>query len=193
MSASERARRPFSGSARESLADGAGASPVALWAPVAEHLAEQDAEEVAIAARRLPEQELVRRQKLDEMRERGFDPYAVDFQRDDMIGPIRERFQDLEADARTGEPTGVLKDAAQDLVERAVPEKTFDEKHAAARESVTRSFYHSAWAPATRGGQKQEQAFLFQSGCFCGMIIPFCPHRHMDFPNSGRTGNEAFP
>jgi len=36
-------------------------------------------------------------------------------------------------DARTGEPTGVLKDAAQDLVERAVPEKTFDEKHAAAR------------------------------------------------------------
>jgi hypothetical protein len=36
-------------------------------------------------------------------------------------------------DARTGEPTGILKDAAQDLVERAVPEKTFDEKHAAAR------------------------------------------------------------
>ena len=72
--------------------------------PVAEQLAEQDAEEVAIAARRLPEQELVRRQKLDEMRERGFDPYAVDFQRDDMIDrPIRERFADLEPDARTGE------------------------------------------------------------------------------------------
>src|SRR5690606_28405763 len=68
-----------------------------------EQLAEQDAEEVAIAARRLPEQELVRRQKLDEMRERGFDPYAVDFQRDDLIGPIRERFADLEPDARTGE------------------------------------------------------------------------------------------
>ena len=36
-------------------------------------------------------------------------------------------------DAKTGEPTGVLKDAAQDLVERTIPPKTFDEKHAAAR------------------------------------------------------------
>jgi predicted amidohydrolase YtcJ len=36
-------------------------------------------------------------------------------------------------DARTGEPTGVLKDAAQGLVERAIPEKTFAEKRAAAR------------------------------------------------------------
>ena len=35
-------------------------------------------------------------------------------------------------EARTGEPTGILKDAAQGLVERVVPEKTFDEKHAAA-------------------------------------------------------------
>src|SRR5215475_7684239 len=32
-----------------------------------------------------------------------------------------------------GEPTGVLKDAAEDLVDRVVPEKTFDEKHTAAR------------------------------------------------------------
>jgi predicted amidohydrolase YtcJ len=36
-------------------------------------------------------------------------------------------------DAKTGEPTGVLKDAAEDLVDRVVPEKTFDEKHVAAR------------------------------------------------------------
>jgi predicted amidohydrolase YtcJ len=35
-------------------------------------------------------------------------------------------------DPQTGEPTGVLKDAAQELVERAIPEKTFSEKHAAA-------------------------------------------------------------
>ena len=36
-------------------------------------------------------------------------------------------------DAKTGEPTGVLKDAAQELVDRAVPAKTFEEKHIAAR------------------------------------------------------------
>ncbi len=35
-------------------------------------------------------------------------------------------------DPKTGEPTGVLKDAAEDLVDRAVPAKSFDEKHAAA-------------------------------------------------------------
>ncbi len=36
-------------------------------------------------------------------------------------------------DAKTGEPTGVLKDGAQNLVDRVIPEKTFDEKHTAAR------------------------------------------------------------
>ena len=36
-------------------------------------------------------------------------------------------------DPKTGEPTGVLKDAAQDLVERAIPPKSFEEKHIAAR------------------------------------------------------------
>jgi len=36
-------------------------------------------------------------------------------------------------DPKTGEPTGVLKDAAQDLVERAIPPKSFEEKHVAAR------------------------------------------------------------
>jgi predicted amidohydrolase YtcJ len=36
-------------------------------------------------------------------------------------------------DAKTGEPTGVLKDAAEELVDRAVPAKTFEEKHIAAR------------------------------------------------------------
>ena len=33
----------------------------------------------------------------------------------------------------SGEPTGVLKDAAEDLVDRVVPEKTFEEKHTAAK------------------------------------------------------------
>jgi len=36
-------------------------------------------------------------------------------------------------DPKTGEPTGILKDGAEDLVERAIPEKTFEEKHVAAR------------------------------------------------------------
>lgn len=36
-------------------------------------------------------------------------------------------------DSKTGEPTGVLKDAAEDLVDRAVPSKSFDERHVAAR------------------------------------------------------------
>ena len=35
-------------------------------------------------------------------------------------------------DPKTGEPTGVLKDGAEELVDRVVPEKSFEEKHAAA-------------------------------------------------------------
>jgi predicted amidohydrolase YtcJ len=36
-------------------------------------------------------------------------------------------------DHKTGEPTGILKDGAESLVDRVVPEKTFDEKHIAAK------------------------------------------------------------
>ncbi len=36
-------------------------------------------------------------------------------------------------DEQTGEPTGILKDAAEDLVDRVVPEKSFEEKLKAAR------------------------------------------------------------
>ena len=36
-------------------------------------------------------------------------------------------------DHNTGEPTGVLKDGAETLVDRVVPDKTFDEKHIAAK------------------------------------------------------------
>ena len=35
-------------------------------------------------------------------------------------------------DPRTGEPTGVLKDSAESLLERAIPDKTFEEKYGAA-------------------------------------------------------------
>jgi hypothetical protein len=36
-------------------------------------------------------------------------------------------------DAITGEPTGILKDGAESLVERVVPDKSFEEKHVAAK------------------------------------------------------------
>jgi predicted amidohydrolase YtcJ len=36
-------------------------------------------------------------------------------------------------DAKSGEATGVLKDAAQEIVERVIPKKSFEEKHTAAR------------------------------------------------------------
>jgi hypothetical protein len=36
-------------------------------------------------------------------------------------------------DPKTGEPTGVLKDSAEDLVDHVVPDKSFDEKHVAAK------------------------------------------------------------
>ncbi len=36
-------------------------------------------------------------------------------------------------DAKTGEPTGVLKDGAETLIDRVIPDKTFDEKLIAAR------------------------------------------------------------
>jgi predicted amidohydrolase YtcJ len=52
------------------------------------------------------------------------------------LAGIRRQTQDppgglIVRDAR-GEPTGLLKDAAQELVERVIPSKTFEEKHAAA-------------------------------------------------------------
>jgi lysyl-tRNA synthetase class 2 len=57
--------------------------------------------------RDLPEQEKVRRAKLEGIRARGVDPYATDFQRDDLIGQVRERFADLGPDTRTGESVRV--------------------------------------------------------------------------------------
>lgn len=99
----EKPKAPFTGKRRESLADGNAGSPVALWAPVAARLTAADEQASALPERRLPEQELVRRRKLQAMRDRGVDPYATDFDRQDMIGAIRERFPELAPDTRTGE------------------------------------------------------------------------------------------
>ena len=45
-------------------------------------------------------------------------------------------------DAKTGEPTGVLKDAAQNFVWKVVPEPTFDEKLEAARAATNHAAAH---------------------------------------------------
>lgn len=50
----------------------------------------------------LPEQERFRRQKLDQMRAAGLDPYTTTFSPDRSIDSIKSEFGGLEADARTG-------------------------------------------------------------------------------------------
>ena len=40
-------------------------------------------------------------------------------------------------DPKTGEPTGLLKDGAESLVDRVVPDKTFEEKHIAAKAATS--------------------------------------------------------
>lgn len=50
----------------------------------------------------LPEQERFRRQKLEQMRESGLDPYTTTFAPNRSINSIKSEFDDLEPDARTG-------------------------------------------------------------------------------------------
>ena len=45
-----------------------------------------------------------RLQKLEQLRERGVDPYPVGFRRDHTVADVRERFTGLAPDAQTGEP-----------------------------------------------------------------------------------------
>ena len=55
----------------------------------------------------LPEQERVRREKLERMRAEGVDPYPLGFPRTTAIADLRERFPDLPPDTATGEHVGV--------------------------------------------------------------------------------------
>ena len=48
-----------------------------------------------------------RLQKLEQLRERGVDPYPVGFRRDHTVADVRERFTGLAPDAQTGEPVRV--------------------------------------------------------------------------------------
>jgi lysyl-tRNA synthetase class 2 len=55
----------------------------------------------------LPEQQRVRREKLDRIRERGGEPYPVTVPRTTSIGPLREKYADLAADDATGDRVSV--------------------------------------------------------------------------------------
>lgn len=86
-------------------------SPVALMAAAdaarAQELEAAAAAEQADPYAGLPEQERIRRQKLELMRERGVDPYATGFTRTSSISQIRAKYPDLEPDTRTGEITSI--------------------------------------------------------------------------------------
>ena len=49
--------------------------------------------------RELTEQELVRRQKAENLRELGLDPFGHRFERTDYSEDIKEKYQDVEHDA----------------------------------------------------------------------------------------------
>ena len=55
----------------------------------------------------LPEQERVRREKLERLRASGVDPYPVQVPRSATLAEVRARFPDLAADAATGEQVAV--------------------------------------------------------------------------------------
>ena len=55
----------------------------------------------------LPEQERVRREKLDRIRERGGEPYPVSVPRTVTIGALREKYADLATDSTTGDRVSV--------------------------------------------------------------------------------------
>ena len=56
----------------------------------------------------LPEQERVRREKLERLRAGGVDPYPVHVPRTAALAEVRERFPDLAADTTTGEHVAVV-------------------------------------------------------------------------------------
>ncbi len=86
------------------LLAGAKNSPVAL---IAAEQARYDEAQAAAALEsplnRLPEQERVRREKLEQMVAAGMDPYIAEFHPDTDIADIRARYPDLAPDTRTGE------------------------------------------------------------------------------------------
>jgi lysyl-tRNA synthetase class 2 len=68
---------------------------------------EEAADATRLPARRLSEQERVRHDKLDRLREAGIDPYPLGFGRTASVAEVRERFGSLPPDTHTGETTAV--------------------------------------------------------------------------------------
>ncbi len=91
------------------LLAGAKGAPLALIAADEERWAAEQAEraEHDSPLSRLPEQERVRREKLEALVARGKDPFTADFAPTDEIGRIRAEFPDLAPDTRTGRTVAI--------------------------------------------------------------------------------------
>jgi lysyl-tRNA synthetase class 2 len=68
---------------------------------------EEEADAARMPVRRLSEQERVRHDKLERLREAGIDPYAPGFARTATVAQVRERFGALAPDTHTGETVAV--------------------------------------------------------------------------------------
>jgi lysyl-tRNA synthetase class 2 len=68
---------------------------------------EEAADAARLPARRLSEQERVRHDKLERLREAGIDPYPLGFDRTATAAQVRERFGTLAPDSHTGETVAV--------------------------------------------------------------------------------------
>ncbi len=91
------------GAAGSPLLAGTKNAPVALIAAEEAEYAEHEATRVVESPlSRLPEQERVRREKLERMVARGMDPYIAEFHPDTDIAQIRDEFAALAPDTRTG-------------------------------------------------------------------------------------------
>lgn len=67
-----------------------------------------DALEEAMSAHRLPEQQRVRRAKVDRLRERGIDPYPVGYPRTHTLALVRTEAGELAPDTSTGRTVSVV-------------------------------------------------------------------------------------
>lgn len=97
------------GAEKSPLLEGAKGAPLALIAADEEAYAQRQAELRASESplARLPEQERIRRQKLEQMVERGMDPFVASFQPDTEIGDLRAEFSELAPDSRTGKRVAI--------------------------------------------------------------------------------------
>ena len=91
-------------------------------------------------------------------------------------------------DAKTGEPTGILKDAAQDFVWKVFPEQSFDEKLEAARASTAHAAAHGVTSvqDMSAGNDVGVYQTLLERGELKTRIYAVSPLR--DWERLGRVG-----